>query len=88
MVKFGGSFVKALGAAALHADRYNMAKLKSTFSEYWMEYEPFGQKMRFEVCRFGECDGSGVVAEDAQDGEGHTMRGVGTRKCACQDPNQ
>lgn len=35
-----------------------------------------------EVCEW--CEGTGEVATDEEDGEGHTMRGVGTRKCICQ----
>lgn len=30
------------------------------------------------------CDGTGEVATDEDDGEGHIMRGVGTQKCVCQ----
>lgn len=31
-----------------------------------------------------ECDGTGEVPADEDDGQGHTMRGVGTQKCICQ----
>lgn len=31
-----------------------------------------------------ECGGTGEVATDEDDGEGHIMRGVGTAKCECQ----
>jgi len=31
-----------------------------------------------------DCDGEGEVSTDEDDGEGHTMRGVGLRKCHCQ----
>lgn len=34
--------------------------------------------------RCEHCFGSGEVATDEDDGEGHTMRGVGTQKCICQ----
>ena len=30
------------------------------------------------------CGGTGEVATDEDDGEGHIMRGVGTQKCECQ----
>jgi hypothetical protein len=30
------------------------------------------------------CDGTGEVATDEDDGEGHIMRGVGTETCLCQ----
>lgn len=84
MVEQGGSFVKCLGAAASHADRANLAKIKATWPEYWEDYEEKGQVMRFEACSFGECDGSGEVSTDESDGEGHIMRGVGTRACRCR----
>lgn len=32
-------------------------------------------------CPLDLCDGSGIIPEDVEDGEGHTMRGVGERKC-------
>ncbi len=35
-----------------------------------------------EVC--GECYGTGEVAIDVDDGEGHSMAGVGTIKCNCK----
>lgn len=31
-----------------------------------------------------ECLDTGEVATDEDDGEGHLMQGVGTRKCICQ----
>lgn len=34
--------------------------------------------------RCEHCHGTGEVATDEDDGEGHTMRGVGTQKCICQ----
>ena len=30
------------------------------------------------------CGGTGEVSVDEQDGEGHTMRGVGSQKCICR----
>jgi len=41
MVKYGGSFVKALGQALYHADPINTQKVKDAFSEYWEEYLNF-----------------------------------------------
>jgi hypothetical protein len=38
MVRFGGSFVQALGEAARRADRRNLTKLKIAFWPYWSEY--------------------------------------------------
>jgi hypothetical protein len=39
MEKYGGSFVKALAKCFWCADDINKDKLKSTFLEYWIEYE-------------------------------------------------
>lgn len=41
MLKYGGSFVKALGEALLHADPANTLKIKKAFSEYWQKYLEF-----------------------------------------------
>jgi len=35
-----------------------------------------------EIC--DDCRGEGVVATDEDDGEGHTMRGVGSEPCHCK----
>lgn len=40
-----------------------------------------------DACPLGLCDGSGEISVDEDDGEGHTARGVGTRKCECQIPD-
>ncbi len=45
MMKYGGSFVKALAEAARRADRQNLAKIKSTWVEYWTEYEKTGRDL-------------------------------------------
>ncbi len=42
MIKYGGSFVKALGEALLHADTENQQKIKDHFSDYWKEYKNLG----------------------------------------------
>lgn len=42
MEKWGGSFVKALGAAARRADGQNLERIKRAFPEYWAEYEKKG----------------------------------------------
>jgi len=44
MSKYGGSFVKQLVILAYLADSENFQKLKSTFSNYWEEYENFLKK--------------------------------------------
>jgi hypothetical protein len=38
MEKYGGSFVAALAQAARRADADNLAKIKSTWPEYWQQY--------------------------------------------------
>jgi len=38
MIRFGGSFVKALGHAWQFADEVNFQRLKKTFPEYWQKY--------------------------------------------------
>lgn len=35
-----------------------------------------------------ECGGTGEVATDEDDGEGHTMRGVGSQPCICQSSSK
>ncbi len=45
MTKYGGSFVKALAEAARRADRQNLAKIKTTWVEYWAEYEKTGREL-------------------------------------------
>lgn len=40
MMKFGGSFVQALGEALLHADSNNTIKIETAFPEYIEEYHP------------------------------------------------
>lgn len=41
MVKYGGSFVKALGQACLKADIRNREILKESFPDYFKEYSNF-----------------------------------------------
>lgn len=36
-----------------------------------------------QVCPYRICDGSGEINTDVDDGEGHTMRGVGSSRCPC-----
>lgn len=87
MRKFGGSFVKTLAELASRADRQNLQKIKNAWPEYWEDYQEKGQTLRFEACPEGMCDGSGEIPADEDDGEGHTMRGVGTQKCLCKAKN-
>lgn len=39
MVRYGGSFVEALGKALFHADMENTVKIKQAFPEYWERYK-------------------------------------------------
>jgi hypothetical protein len=48
MEKWGGSFVIALAHLARHADPENLQKIKSTFKEYWDDYEEKGHKLETE----------------------------------------
>ena len=45
MAKYGGSFVKALAEAAGRADKQNLEKIKTTWVEYWTEYEKTGREL-------------------------------------------
>jgi hypothetical protein len=38
MKRYGGSFVRALGEAASHADPDNLRRLKEAFPTYWKDY--------------------------------------------------
>lgn len=44
MVKYGGSFVEALGKALFHADMENTVKIKQAFPELWERHKRLGQK--------------------------------------------
>jgi hypothetical protein len=46
MRQLGGSFVKALAAAAARADDSNLARLKTAFPEYWSRYEQLAAARR------------------------------------------
>lgn len=39
MERYGGSFVKALGTAARHADSSNLLIIKKSWPFYWDEYK-------------------------------------------------
>lgn len=41
MSQYGGSFVKALACAALHADSENLERIKKAFPELWDTYRQF-----------------------------------------------
>jgi len=46
MMKYGGSFVKALGQALLLADSDNAEKIKIAFKEYWEKYWEIYKKVK------------------------------------------
>ncbi len=81
MKKYGGSFVKALAELAARSDGPNLVKIRSTWPEYWGDYEQKGQQMRFDACAEGLCDGSGELADDVTDADGNIEKGTGTREC-------
>lgn len=43
MRQYGGSFVKALADAFIHADDSNFVKLKNAFPEYWEKYQKMAE---------------------------------------------
>ena len=45
MIEYGGSFVRKLGAAALVADSENLAKIKTTWPDYWSQYDRMAQQL-------------------------------------------
>lgn len=45
MVEYGGSFVAALGAAALAADPSNLKKIRDTWPDYWANYTRMAQQI-------------------------------------------
>jgi hypothetical protein len=45
MIRFGGSFVSALGRAAVHADPINLEKIKNAFPDYWDCYTNFKKEV-------------------------------------------
>lgn len=44
MIRYGGGFVEALGAAAQRADLENLRRLKAAFPEYWRQYAALAKK--------------------------------------------
>ncbi len=44
MIKYGGSFVKALGYALECADHINQQKIKDAFPVYWNQYKEMWDK--------------------------------------------
>ena len=48
MIEYGGSFVRKLGSAALVADQDNLQKIKTTWPEYWAQYDRMAKQL-YEV---------------------------------------
>jgi hypothetical protein len=44
MTRYGGGFVKALGAALIQADMQNVQRFKSTWPDYWSKYLRMGKE--------------------------------------------
>ena len=44
MIKYGGSFVEALGRALQQADEINQVKIKNAFPFLWVKYEEMSKK--------------------------------------------
>jgi hypothetical protein len=45
MIEYGGSFVRKLGAAALVADQDNLVKIKTTWPDYWAQYDRMAKQI-------------------------------------------
>ena len=45
MIEYGGSFVRKLGAAAPVADQDNLSKIKSTWPDYWAQYDRMAKQL-------------------------------------------
>ncbi len=45
MKRYGGSFMKGIGEALLHADSDNAAKIKATWPQAWVQYADMASKM-------------------------------------------
>ena len=48
MLKWGGSFVEALGKAAMMADRNNLDRIKLAWPEYWEQYAEMAKSLEDE----------------------------------------
>ena len=43
MIRYGGSFVEALGRALQHADSENEAIIQASWPKYWNQYRKFAE---------------------------------------------
>ena len=46
MKRFGGGFVKAIADMMAQADPVNIGKIKTTWPEYWKQYEEMGASLK------------------------------------------
>lgn len=44
MIRYGGSFVQALGGALLRADDRNTERIRTAFPDYWEKYAEFARR--------------------------------------------
>lgn len=49
MERYGGSFVKCLSRAIIHADFINLQKIKIAFPEYWAQYKEIGENTKCKL---------------------------------------
>ena len=72
----------------IHGDgsdkRPDVIQIKGEYGDYEVDGQLLEEVLIQSGQLCGECGGSGEVSVDEDDGEGHLMRGVGTRKCICQ----
>jgi len=45
MIEYGGSFVRKLGGAVMVADQNNLQKIKTTWPDYWSQYQRMAQQL-------------------------------------------
>lgn len=48
---YGGSFVNALGVAAMVADEENLRRIKATWPETWSQYQDMARKRAERMAR-------------------------------------
>jgi hypothetical protein len=54
METFGGSFVRNLAALCHTADPVNLAKIKATWPDYWLEYAEIAAQVKARGATRGE----------------------------------
>lgn len=53
MQSHGGSFVRHLAQAYVHADEMNQIRLRTAFRDYWEEYDEIARLTAKEAARHG-----------------------------------